>query len=414
MKFLTLFIAFIALAPQQPKVVKVKDLLNSAYLDIVYRSQKEKLDYLRFNPFKVPLLRRVEFRTETHEFELSQQEYAIRISPNSFGERKYNKKYYETSVRINEIRNKEALNEALSERYKYVINLIKTSKIFRLKQQLELLLEDRMNVLNQSRNTVDFDYEDLLNAEDDYHDLQLDLIDLERQVQRLKTKINQFMGLQESFELDTTGFVDVNFIEIYANTLSLGIDPSNLEVAKSMENVVLAEYDFKEEKAHRNNPIGFFQTSYENDFNDPFRSDLRLSFGIRLPIANSSQPRLNRLYLRQLDRENDLEITKDDVSRKIAQSMEDLGILILKYKTTRSWIEEDNTETSLRRYLSIEGISPLILLKIQESIILKEIILGDLEKKIFDEYLKLLKHIGKLVEQPLRNYFSKGFELISE
>jgi len=181
-----------------------------------------------------------------------------------------------------------------------------------------------------------------------------------------------------------------------------------------MENVVLAEYDFKEEKAQRNNPLGFFQTTYENDLNEPFSNDLRLSLGIRLPIANSSQPRLNRLYLRQLDRENDLEITKDDVSRKIAQSMEDLGILILKYKTTRSWIEEDNTETSLRRYLSIEGISPLILLKIQESIILKEIILGDLEKKIFDEYLKLLKHIGKLVEQPLRNYFSKGFELISE
>jgi len=176
MKFLTLFIAFIALAQQQPKVVKVKDLLNSAYLDIVYRSQKEKLDYLRLNPFKVPLLRRVEFRTETHEFELSQQEYTIRISPNSFGERKYNKKYYETSVRINEIRNKEALNEALSERYKYVINLIKTSKIIRLKQQLELLLEDRMNVLKQSQNTVDFDYEDLLNAEDDYHDLSIDLI----------------------------------------------------------------------------------------------------------------------------------------------------------------------------------------------------------------------------------------------
>ena len=39
--------------------------------------------------------------------------------------------------------------------------------------------------------------------------------------------------------------------------------------------------------------------------------------------------------MRQLDEENDLEIIKDVVSRKIEQSIEDLRILILKYNTAR-------------------------------------------------------------------------------
>ena len=208
--------------------------------------------------------------------------------------------------------------------------------------------------------------------------------------------------------------IDVDFIERYINSISLDVDSTNLDIAKGQENVVLARYDFKEEKAQRNNPLGFFQTTYENSQGDPFSNDIRISMGIRLPIANSSQPRLNRLFLRQLDRENDLEIIRTQVSRLMERTVEDIRILIQKYRATKVMIEEDNSETSLRRYLSIEGISPLILLKIQESIIKKEIILSDLEKKIFQEYLKLLNQTGKLVELPVRNYFSKTFEFISE
>ena len=228
---------------QEQNVVEVKDILQSAYFDIVYRSQKEKLDYLKNNPFEVPLLRRVEFRTETEDFEFRRQEYAIRISPNSFGERKFNKKYYESSVRINGIRNREALNEALSIRYGQVVKLIKTSRIISIKQRLELLLEDRINVLTQSQNSVDFDYNDLLDAEDDYLKVQLDLIDLEKKDQRLRTEINQFLDLQKPFKLDTTGMIDVNFIEIFINTISFEPYSANLAIAKGMENVVLAEYD---------------------------------------------------------------------------------------------------------------------------------------------------------------------------
>ena len=65
---------------QEQNVVEVKDILQSAYFDIVYRSQKEKLDYLKNNPFEVPLLRRVEFRTETEDFEFRRQEYVLHPS----------------------------------------------------------------------------------------------------------------------------------------------------------------------------------------------------------------------------------------------------------------------------------------------------------------------------------------------
>ena len=183
----------------------MKDLLRSAYSDIIFKSQQKQLDYLRFNPFQVPLLDRVEFRTETHDFETEKQEYAIRISPNSFGERKYNKKFYESSVKLNEIKNKEVLNDALSERYEHLIDLIKTAKTTSIKQRLKLLLEDRITVLTRRQNTVNFDYQDLLDAEDDYHDVQLDLIDLERKDQRLRNRISQFLDLGSSFELDTSG-----------------------------------------------------------------------------------------------------------------------------------------------------------------------------------------------------------------
>ncbi|MEQ9425281.1 MAG: hypothetical protein RJQ09_12730 [Cyclobacteriaceae bacterium] len=404
---ITIVLALSFLSFQEPNPIKISDILGSAYDDIVYQSQLEKLDYLRHNPFEVPLFNRVEFRTETRDFDPEMQEYALRFKPNSFSQRKYNKKYYQSSLRINEIQNQEALNRALTDRYERIIDLIKTSKITEIKQRLKILLEDRITVLTRALNTVDFDYEKLMEAEDDYHEVQLELIDLERKDKRIRDDISVFLDLQNTFELDTSNLVDVDYIERFINTLTFQVDSSNLEIAKSMERIILADHDFNEEKSQENNLLGFFQTTYRNDLNDPFKNDLRLSLGIRLPIANSSQPKLNRLRLKQLDKQNDLEIIKSEVSKEMAQTIQDIQILMEKYQITRAVIEEENTETSLRRYLSIEGISPLILLKIQESIIKKEIILSDLEKKIFDEYLKLLKVSGKLVQPPLRNYFSK-------
>lgn len=392
--------------------VSVIEVLKTSYSDISYKIQDQQLAYLQDNPFKVPVLDRVEFRTETRDFELEQQEYGLRIAPNSFGERKYNKNYYNSSVNLSELKRKSALNNALAQRYDHVINLVKTKNIIQVKQKLKVLLEDRITVLSRSRNSVDFDYEDLLKAEDDLHDIELELIDLEGKDFRLRSEIQSFLAIEDYFSLNSEGLIDVNFIENFVSSLESINDSTHLAIAVRLENVLLAESDFKEEKAERNNPLGFLQASYRDGKNGPLRDDLRIGVGIRLPIANSSQPRLNKLFLQQLNEENNLKIVRNEAQIELANAKEQLALLIQKYRATEKVIAEDNSETSLRRYLAVEGISPLILLRIKESILKKEILLIDLEKKIFGEYLNLLKSTGKLVEYPIRNYFSPSLELV--
>lgn len=393
--------------------VSVVDVLKTSYADILYEIQDQQVTFLKENPFKVPVLDRVEFRTETRDFELEQQEYGIRISPNSIGERKYNKEYYSSSVKISELKRKSALNNALSQRYEYIIDLVITKRTTQIKRRMKLLLEDRITVLSRSRNTLDFDYEDLLKAEDDLHDVELALIELDRKDVSLKLQIGAFLNLPNEFVFNAGDFIDVNFIENFALRVNGVNDSTHLGIATRRENVELAARDFLEEKAERNNPLGFFQATYRDDENGPLGNDLRLGLGIRLPIANSSQPRLNRLFLRQLNEENNLKVLRNDALSQLNTIKENLALLIEKYRATEKVIAEDNSETSLRRYLAIEGISPLILLRINESILHKEAILNDLEKQIFDEYLKLLKSTGKLVESPVKNYFSSSLEQIS-
>jgi hypothetical protein len=60
----------------------------------------------------------------------------------------------------------------------------------------------------------------------------------------------------------------------------------------------------------------------------------------------------------------------------------------------------------LEKYRSIEGLSPLILLKVKENILLKQQMAIALEKEILTEYIELLDLSGWLVKEPFVNYFS--------
>ena len=412
-RFLPNFLLILCLYVNGQDTITVADVLRTSRSDILYEIQEQQLTFLEQNPFQVPILDRVEFRTETRDFELEQQEYGIRISPNSIGERKYNKNYYKSSVKISELKKRSALNDALSQRYDHVIDLVITKNTIEIKQRMKVLLNDRITVLSRSRNSLDFDYQDLLKAEDDLHDIGLELIDLESKDQRIEDQIRVFLGIEKEFDLDSRDLISVDFIEDYVNDFGSVNDTTHLEIASSIENVELAENDFLEEKADRNNPLGFFQATYRDDQNGPLSNDLRIGLGIRLPIANSSQPRLNRLFLRQLNEENRLKVVRSNAAIQLNQTSVNLNLLIQKYRATQKVIAEDNSETSLRRYLAIEGISPLILLRIKESIINKEVILNDLEKKIFSEYLTLLRSSGRLVQYPIQNYFSNSLEELS-
>ncbi|MEQ8714583.1 MAG: hypothetical protein RIC80_16300 [Cyclobacteriaceae bacterium] len=388
--------------------ISTSDLLRTAFHDTEVKYQESQIEYLNNNPLTTPLIDEVQFRTETRDFDLERQQYALRVSPNSIGQKKYSKAYYQNMLSEFDTRWDEALNKALKDRYLLLIDLIKTRRYLGAQQQQQLVLEDRITVLRKNANAVGFDYQDLIDAENEFQKSRLDMIDLEEDEARYQQQAMDLLGSSTPLTINASGLIDVEFINGFLETLPHSADSSNLNISRNQNNLRQAELEYLEERAQSKNILDFVQAEYRNDEKEGAIEDFRIGVGINLPVTKSSQSKLNRLSLERLEQENDLQTYKLDLQRELDISRSKLEVLIKKYETVNTFIKSSDTENSLQKYLSIEGISPLTLLGVQESILDNELRLYSLEKDIFQEYINLLDKMGLLVQRPLVDYFTKN------
>ncbi|MEQ9297374.1 MAG: hypothetical protein RIF33_02375 [Cyclobacteriaceae bacterium] len=387
--------------------ISTTDLLQTAFQDTEVKYQESQIDYLNNNPLTTPLIDEVQFRTETRDFDWERQQYALRVSPNSIGQKKYSKAYYQNMRSEFDTRWSEALNKALKDRYLLLIDLIKAQRYLVAQQQQQLVLEDRITVLKKNATAVGFNYQDLIDAENNYQKSLLDMIDLTQDEARYQQQAGEMLGTTESLVIDGQGLIDVSYITNWLATLPSLADSTNINLRRNQNNLRQIELEYLEERAQSKNVLDFVQAEYRNDEREGVIEDFRIGVGLNLPVTKSSQSKLNRLSLERLEQENDLQTYKLNLQRELDASRSKLEVLIKKYETVNAFIESSDTENSLQKYLSIEGISPLTLLGVQESIIDSELRLYSLEKDIFQEYINLLDKMGLLVERPLKNYLNE-------
>ncbi|QDH78812.1 hypothetical protein FKX85_07095 [Echinicola soli] len=274
------------------------------------------------------------------------------------------------------------------------------------KLELRDLLEDRINTLKKLANNLDFDYQELLEAENDFHKLQIDLVDLENNVMQSSREIGRLLRIQGTLELEEKDLISVDDIMVFVKSYSGGIDNTNFYYEQQSLNVNLAELEYQQKKASAKNPIKFFEASYRDDLNDTFRKDFSVGMGIKIPIGLAAKGSLNERVIKIVKEKNELDELKFELNESIREIILQLDVLFDKHRLLTTILKESNEKESLKKYRSIEGISPLVLLKVKENIIKKQQIRLDLEKEIFSLYLEFLDLNGLLIKSPLVNYLS--------
>ena len=74
--------------------------------------------------------------------------------------------------------------------------------------------------------------------------------------------------------------------------------------------------------------------------------------------------------------------------------------------------KESNAENYFEKFLQVDGVSPLILLKLKESMLKSKILIVKINHRVLERYIRLLDVSGKLLEKPLKNYLLKNLESI--
>ena len=100
------------------------------------------------------------------------------------------------------------------------------------------------------------------------------------------------------------------------------------------------------------------------------------------------------------------------LARDLTKLSGDLKKLLEQYDLLMEKKEAGNIEAAMERYMHLEGVRPIVLLEMRESILQRDVALEELWRDINTSYIDFLDKTGKLVEKPLRNYISPNLEQI--
>jgi hypothetical protein len=394
-------------------VLSVRSFLATAQHDPLLQHANEKVDFLQSTSSNTPFIDRAELRTRTDDFELTRQRYSIRLYPNGLGETDAGRKVYETSLQRSRVQRELQFHQALKKRYLLVLDLLHSVSILELNRQAKAIYQDRVTVLEKSRSSLDFDINDLIGAYDDLTETELEIIELEASKQSLEDSIGSYMPTKGEILFSTENLVNVAVIRNMAQQIIDRPAPDNVYIKESLLRVDCAKSSHALEEAQSQNHLRYFEISYDNGERHDSSKAYFLELGIRFPFINSNRLDINRRKLQLLTAQASDKELKRTLEEGLATCSGDIKRLIKGYAVLTEIKQQATTDSLLKDYRQVEGISPLVLLKMKESILKRNIALDKIHNELLIGYIELLDITGKLSEKPLKNYISADLEFIT-
>ncbi len=400
-------IAFLgAMEVTSTKPLKISAYLSTAFIDYSLKPQQEKIDFLKASSSNTPLFNEVELRTRTNRFELGRQRYMVRLSPNGFGEAKQGKRVFNATLQFNKLQYQDELNDALEKRYRDVLALLFLSREYELSRQLALIYDDRLTVLKKQVTTLDFMFNDLVTAEDKDIDLQLDIINLENDIATLKSEMSAFLPVGEDALIDTSGLVSLEDIIAAVKDMDSTIKDDNLHLKIAQKEMEMDEARFKLEKAENRDYISYLEARYDAaDSEEPSRA-FSTGFGVRIPIVNPNRLDINRRKLAAIRSKTQYANKKRRLTENVMNLSHGLFRSLRQYELLMGKKQNSKAEASFKHFKGVEGVDPIILLKLKESMVKTDMALQKAKYRIYTKYIQLLDAHGRLAEKPFVNHLS--------
>ncbi|MBN1984195.1 MAG: hypothetical protein JW795_21885 [Chitinivibrionales bacterium] len=422
-KCLLLIIAIVGCAVAQK--ITISECLRSVAENPLVKIQDEKIRFLTKSSADAPCIDDAQFGIRNEAFLLNRNRYSIRFDPAGLGETGAKRQLNKKSIVSSETRKRFLINMVLKSRYIKILEFLSQKNILQLNHELLAVYEDKIKVLKKTSGTVKFDMADLLDVEDKFTKLNYETIEMEKRSESLLGQIRTFTKTKFD-EIDTTGFISIQMVDSIISSGGLHIDTNNVYLADLRAQYRQAESRYALEKSEGRRFIRAIEFSYDHgqyldelaDKNDPkgkeydLNKAFLLSFDFQLPFIGVNQADRDRRQLSFLSAREDYVQTRFELDTQMVKDMDDIKISVAQYAFLDSRESDVNSQASLKRYLKMDGIDPIILLSIKESILENSVNKEESRFNIIYNYLKVIDYAGKLTEPPLRNYLLKSRELI--
>ena len=153
--FLILLIALIEIRSQQSSATN--KILNTAFSSNAVKFQYEKSDQLKQLDYAVPLIEKIELRSETNDFDLKKQDLSIRLSPNNKKHRRAHRLYHESVQHMTEMQCSTEIMKALSERYEMITDYAFAKEMLAVENIRKAVAMDKVKLLKKMISLSSFD-----------------------------------------------------------------------------------------------------------------------------------------------------------------------------------------------------------------------------------------------------------------
>lgn len=398
--------------------------LASGMNDTVIVSQRSHLPILKNAPFSMPFIGDAEVRVRNRAVDFRGQRYTLKVEPRGIGETRALNQYKESQRQYEKVHLSYSLNELFLLRYIYFIDMLERKSLADGYEKLIHLYEDRIVVMEKLKNSTDFDLTDLIKAEKDLAKLLSERIEERQEVatanRYMQRQINDAIG----GAIDTAGLISVETIKKEVEAGEYRIEENNIYLSDLQAEFEISECRYNLEKAQGRKVVSFLEFSYDHgSLLDEYarRDDLKdynlynayiIELGLKIPWMSNRNDDVARRQIDFLnDREDYLSLRKE-LSAKIEKDVSDLKAYIERYELMTTRETEADAEASLKKYLEIKGVDPLVLLTIQESLVKNRMEKEKVYFSILRNYIYVMDVTGRLTEKPVRNYLSEKHEVL--
>lgn len=395
-------------------ILSAEDLTISEYIknakdDYRLQGKKEIVNSVGASSKNTPLLKSVELRTETENFDILRQKYAFRFYFKGIGETK------SSNIVINGTKNLYNLEyqidfiDILLERYSTILSYLEMKKTMELLDSMRSILEDRVAVLRKINTlSADANLTEIVDAEDAITDIDLEKIKLENTVSSIEYIIRDQTGADKTISFNANELISIDKIEESIDKIDPAQIASNINFEYRKQRVALAENELSLEKAKTYDFLSYFSLDYDTQNYDVPRNSFSIGLGINLPGIKNKEIEISKKKVGYMKEKLQCEKEQKDIEEKIRNNISSIKRLSKQYKFLIDRKQNDEAATSLKKYISIEGTNPLTILKLKESVIKDELKQVTIASNIYIRYITLLNLLGILSQNPDENYLIKN------
>lgn len=407
---ITTLLCVLHLTATAQNTIQITRILGSALESSKAGFYKEKISQFNDLDYDIPLLEKIEVRSETNDFDIAQQDMTVRVTTNSKSSRKAYKQYHESVQHMSQMEYQAEIIDALAYRYNLIVDYIYAHEKLELEKSRFALAQDKVKLLKRMVSLASFDIVELIDAEDEVNQTQRLILDTEINIDNLRDRLLDLVNLKV-IDISTEDILSVEDIRSFLLTLEPPTGNHPLaEIQSARHYNALMEHEW--EAANSKFSLGFIQASYGHNADRGFRSNFSLGVGFDIPVKGSSRLDLNEKKINILDTQSEYIATKEALAQAKLESTTRLKRLLSMYDLLNQQIEEGNAAHALQEYSRQSTASPLAIIKLKELNMNTAVLLLEVEEDITNSYLSYLYSTGLLGEAPYKNYLDPGHSLL--